>query len=225
MTTATSNAERELTEMYQATIPYLEDYPWELEEDRLADLVVNLFAGIGINPSTAKHAVGLLSALNILMPRDLVKIEKNQVTFIREIFINAGMNETESLAAASALLKLGHLINNKWDGYIQKFLRSYGQKMVKELQGYLIKSGVEPRSAKRIATVWLQNVCNLPILLEGDAHISNFCSRYKITENTLVDTLDKLGLNACVADDLLALFNEPVSKNGGKKKNNHTTVR
>jgi len=225
MTTATNNAERELTEMYQATIPYLENYPWELEEDRLADLVVNLFSGIGINPTTAKHAVGLMNALNILMPRDLVKIEKDQVTFIRELFLNAGMNETESFEAASALLKLAHLINNKWDGYIQKFLRSYGLKMVKEFQGYLIKSGVKPLPAKRIATVWLQNVCNLPILVEGDTHISNFCSRFKITEDTLVETLDKLGLNASVADDLLALFNEPVSKNGGRKKNNHTAVR
>ena len=209
MSTEKNNVRAELTEMYQATIPFLEDYPWEMEEDRWAELVISLFSGIGINPATSKHAVELLKELNMLVPKDLEEIKNGQIDFILKVFLKAGMNAGEAEACADALIKLSRVINNKWDGYIQKFLRGYGIRMVKELQGYLTHSGIETEQSKRIATVWLQNVCNLPILLEGDPHIKNFCSKFGLTEAALSGILDELGLNACLADDLMAIHYEP----------------
>jgi len=231
MSTEKNNAEIELTEMYHATIPFLEEYPWEMEDDRWAALIISLFSGIGIDPATAEHAVGLLKNLNVLTPKDLEEVKNGEVDFIHRVLMQAGMKVNDATAAADALLKLSRLINSKWNGYVQRFLREYGAKMVKELQGYLTRSGVGSDQSKRIATVWLQNVCNLPVLLDGDPHIRNFCSKFRLTESALVDKLDELGLNACLADDLLALFNEPngstdrikkhIPGNKSTKKNRH----
>jgi len=219
MQTLKHNAEIELTEMYRDTIPLLEEYQWEMEEDRWAELIVILFSGIGINPVVSKQAVDLLKGLNLLTPKDLEKIDDEQIAFICQVLLKAEMEIREAKLAAKALLKLSRLINAKWNGYIQKWLRSHGEKMVKELQTYLIRSGVESQEAKRIATLWLQNVCNLPLLLEGDPHIKNFCSKFKLTEAGLADILDELGLNACVAEDLLAIHNEQNgSVNGSGRK-------
>jgi hypothetical protein len=219
MQTLKHNAEIELTEMYQSATPFLEDYPWEMEEDRWTELIVSVFCGLGIDPIISKQAADLLKRLNVLTPKDLEKLEDGQTAFIRQVLLQADMDTEEAEAAADALLKLSGWINNKWNGYIQKFLRSYGVRMIKELQTYLTRSGIESGQSKRIATVWLQNVCNLPMLLEGDPHIKNFCSKFKLTETGLIDILDELGLNACLADDLLAIHDEPNSSvNGSGRK-------
>jgi hypothetical protein len=209
MPTEKNNAGAELTEMYRATTPFLEEYPWEMEDDRWAELIISLFSGIGIDPSISKHAVDLLKGLNVLTPKDLEEMKDGKIHFIHQVLLQAGMKADEAEASADALIRFSRLINNKWNGYIQKFLRGYGTKMVRELQSYLTRSGIESEQSKRIATVWLQNVCNLPILLDGDPHIRNFCSKFRLTETALVDMLDELGLNACLADDLLAIHHEP----------------
>jgi len=205
MTTEKNTAGKQLIEMYHATTPFLEQYPWEFEDDRWAELIISLFSGIGTEPAISKHAVGLLKRLNLLKPKDLGRIGEGETLIIQRVLSEAGMELQVSGPSAEALLKLTRLVNAKWDGYIQRFLRSYGAKMVKELQGYLIRSGVEGEQSKRIATIWLQNVCNLPILLEGDPDIKNFCSKFRLTESTLVNILDGLGLNVCVADDLITI--------------------
>ena len=209
MQTLNHKAEIELTQMYRDTIPFLAEYQWEMEEDRWAELIIILFSGIGINPLVSKQAVDLLKGLNLLMPKDLQKTGDEQIAFICQVLLKAEMQVREAEVAARALLKLSRLINAKWNGYIQKWLRSHGEKMAKELQTYLVRSGVENQGAKRIATVWLQNVCNLPLLEEGDHHIKNFCAKFNLTGAGLADILDELGLNACVADDLLAIHNKP----------------
>jgi hypothetical protein len=225
MQTLNHNAEIELTEMYRDTIPFLEEYQWEMEEDRWAELIIILFSGIGINPVVSKQAVDLLKGLNLLTPKDLEKTGDEQIAFICQVLLKAEMEVKEAELAARALLKLSRVINAKCNGYIQKWLRSHGEKMVKELQTYLIRSGVESQDAKRIATVWLQNVCNLPLLLESDDHIKNFCSKFKLTEAGLANILDELGLNACVADDLLAIHDEPNGSMNGSDRKSGTQVK
>lgn len=224
-----NKVEQELSDLYHATIPFLEEYPWEMEEDRWAVLVVCLFSGIGIDPEVAGKAVDLLKGLGMHSAKDLAILNEDENAFVKWVLLQSGIEAGEAEKATLCLLKFSRLVNNKWDGYIQRFLRSHGERMVKELQNDFIDSGLEIEQSGRIAAVWLQNVCNIPVLLSGDPHISNFCSKFKLTENELVNILDNLGLNACVADDLLAIDNNGEALDSSKiaskpkkgKKNNH----
>ena len=77
--------------------------------------------------------------------------------------------------------------------------------MASELAKVLKTAGIQDRSAAKTAVLWLQNVANAPILLPEDQYVQDFCKDHRLSEQELVDTADRLGLNVAVLDDLLAL--------------------
>jgi len=113
--------------------------------------------------------------------------------------------ENEAAFRATALMTaLAQTVQAKWGGYVQRFLRNYGGKMVQELGSVLTHLGLETTKANNVAILWLQNAANMPLLLSSEADVQSFCARFRVSPKRLVDIIDGLGLNVAVFDDLIA---------------------
>ncbi|TDH18171.1 hypothetical protein EXU57_24280 [Segetibacter sp. 3557_3] len=196
---------QELSDMYLESTPFLMEYPWEKEGDRWALLVTCMFSGLGITPEQSSQTVEILQDLGVLTPKALTNMNDERVSFVEQVLLVQNIEPDVASVAVRSLIKFAMLVCNKWEGYIQRFVRQSGVGMVKELKTSLESCGIDNAPAHRIAVIWLQSVCNIPIMLPDDPNIKAFCSKHKVTESQLIDILDDIGFNAGLADDLLAL--------------------
>src|ERR1041385_7194303 len=207
-----NKVEQVLVDLYQSTSPFLEQFPWEFENDRWCELIISSFICIGIEPNNARKAVMVLKDLEMTSAQTFADASDEQLVFIQRVLLQADISKLLTLKAIGILVNISRLVNEKWNGFIQRFLRAFGEKMAQDLSALLMKGGLEKKAAKKEAVLWLQNVTNLPILLPNDPHIKTFCTQNKLSESKLIDILDDLGLNVCVADDLLALKSASTQK-------------
>jgi hypothetical protein len=200
------NAEELLYELYQAGFPFLNEYPWEFEGDRWAELVIcSLVVEVGIDATTARDSVETLMRLGMTAVGGLASATPDQEAFLKRIFIQHGFQEDEAGKASKVVISLAAAVARSWNGYLQRFLRQHGERMASELSTVLKTAGFGDHAAEKTAVLWLQNVANIPILLPRDQYIKDFCSEHQLSQQKLLDTADRLGLNVAVLDDLLAL--------------------
>jgi hypothetical protein len=194
-----------MAELYTAHRPFLPPYAWEWESYRWEELVVCLLnEGLGIDSRLAREAVILLRQLRVTSVSALGDSSDEDEQFIQNVLSRLGVDQDVATRAASLLVSVAMTVNDRWEGYIQRFLRGYGQKMVEELRDVLIGDGLELRQATKVATLWLQNAVNMPILFSDDEYVQSFCSEMGISEQKLQDIADQAGINVAVLDDLLA---------------------
>jgi hypothetical protein len=221
-----------LVELYHAGTPFLQDYPWEFEDDRWAELLIcSLTVGVGIDPATARTSIDALKRMKMISVDGLASSSPEVRTFIDQVFIQHGCEGPNARKATKTIISLAEVVRRNWGGYLQRFLREHGQKMVEEFQRVLKTTGVSQEAAAKIAVLWLQNVANIPILLPEDVYIRSFCEDHKLSPQTLVDTADRLGLNVAVLDDLLALEaaagtekSEDMNKEGNRTRKSHDST-
>jgi hypothetical protein len=140
----------------------------------------------------------------MLSASTLADANEERQGFIRHALVQVGIDADVASNAVSILVAVAITVKDRWGGYIQRFLREQGQRMVKELQNFIAKDGLEAERAARVAALWLQNAANMPIMLSTEPHVTNFCKHVGISASELLDVADKLELNVAVLDDLLA---------------------
>jgi endonuclease III len=213
--------ERSLLDLYQAGIPFLEEYPWEFEHDRWAEMLICLLIGIGVEANSARSIVSTLTELEVMSVAGLAQANQEQQTFIRRVLVQSRVDDRTADKAVALFKSVAAAINKRWNGHLQRLLREYGQTMTNDLATLLAENGVERRIAQKVATLWLQNVANIPIVLPDDSHIQGFCRHSRISQGQLLETADRLGLNVTVLDDLLAL---QAQSNGNLRNRSHNSV-
>lgn len=212
-----THAEELLAALYNAGNQFLSDYPWEFEEDRSAELLVcSLIVDAEISPETARDAIETLKKFGLVDPLRLSSLSPELQAFVKQLFLQLGCNGEQSEKATNLLSALGAMVKKTWDGYLQRFLREHGRKMVAELGAILNSAGISDSASRKIATLWLQNVANVPVLLSSDRYIQAFCREHQLSDTELVETADRLGLNISVLDDLLAMEQMASSQDGSK---------
>jgi hypothetical protein len=195
-----------LTELYAAGAPMLDDRPWTFEGDRWVEMLVCvLVVDLEMDTAEARDAVDLLRSLDAIAPEALARANPELAEFIVQVLAQRGFSMEAACQASIRFTSLAQVIQKRWNGYLQKLLRSHGEKMARELGEALGEAGLDPDESAKISVLWLQNVANLPILLPNDSHISGFCKTHSLSDPALLDTADRLGLNVAVLDDLLAL--------------------
>lgn len=208
-----------LKELYQAGNDLLNDYPWEFEEDRWAELLVcSLMVGQTIPSETAREAVDALRKMDLASVEALSTLTPETSSFISKILVQLGADEQTAQASVRLLSSVANVVKAKWTGYVQRFLREQGQRMVNDLADALRQADVAEATSRKIALVWLQNVANIPVLSTSDAYVQSFCKEHELSEEELVNTADRLGLNVSVLDDLLALEALAASEAAPKKE-------
>jgi len=197
-------AEQALLRAYEENRDFLADLQWEWEEDRWLEFIICMFSeGHGIPSDAARKAVDVLAELGLASVRELRGADEGRVRLASQILERVGVAETDAGNAVASLIKLAQTVQDKWDGHIQRFLRSFGERMALELAAALADGAVEKAKASKVATLWLQNVANLPILLPDEPHIRAFSSEFGISRTELVEIADELDLNVASVDDIL----------------------
>ena len=209
----------ELLKVYQSTTPFLEEYQWEFESDRLAELIVLIFMASGIEPEKARKSVGTLNQLGMISGLPRGEFSGEQSEFIQRILIQSEVEVRKAELATKLLISFAFQIRKKWGGYIQRLLRKYGLQMANDLKGSLVKTGLDSRAAMAVSVSWLQNVSNIPVLSNEDPYILSFMKEFGLKEDELTVLLDELGLNVSVADELLTL--RAIAKSNGV---NHSRI-
>lgn len=222
----TDDAESLLLNLYLAGTTFLEEYPWEFEHDRWRELIVCLLiATRRIDANAARSVVEVLNTLGIASCRDLAESRDDERSFIVRVFVQHGCSQADAAILVDRIVSTAKLVVVRWGGSIQLLLRRYGQLMANELSGKLVESGVEKDVADAATVLWLQNVANLPLLLETDAHIQTFCQTHKLSTKDLVVTADRLGLNIAVLDDLLSMEVSAMAEDQNRTKRTGSKVR
>ena len=206
-----------LLDLYRSALPYLDDYPWEWESDRWNELCIcMLCTEFGIEPDLARKTIETIDQLGMMPVSVLTDCQDEQLVFVKRVMLQCGIDSSIIDPATELIVSLAQTVTKKWGGHIQRLLRNHGEKMAETLAKELERSGIHQNYAKKIATIWLQNVANIPILLDDDAHILSFRKQFGMTRQDLLDTADSIGINVSVLDDLLAI--QANSNNHRQKK-------
>ena len=219
-------AEALLSELYHATAPYIQKAQWEFESDRWAELLICAWlAGAGIEPALARETMANLSTLDLIQPGSLAALSTADRQLIEQILARHGFPAEAIPPAVDLLCSIAQLTVKQWNGHLQGFLREAGTRMLEELTPHFISAGLSPGQARKLATLWLQNVANLPILLADDIHVQGFMQEYSLSEQELLAAADKLNLNVAVLDDLLTVLALAGSPDSDSEKAHDTKKR
>jgi len=196
---------RALVNAHESHRAHLGEHPWEWEHARWEEfLVCLLIEGAEVEPQLARGCVFALRGLGLTAIQPLAKADQGTREILRRVLLHLGTHPHAASRSVDLMTCAAGAVRKKWNGHIHRFLRAHGLVMVQELAGSLKGKHWSRGVATKVATLWLQNVASLPILVSGSPHVSNFCSRMHVSEKTLVDTADGMGLNVALLDDLIA---------------------
>src|SRR5712692_4382926 len=136
-------------------------YAWRWEEERWHELLVCALVSSGAHPSAARSAIEILKQLHLDGARALCEGDSETTSQIQGIFARLGLDER---AALNCLQQVAQVCMKQWGGLPQVFLRKMGEEAASALTTQLSASGMKSDTAHTLAVLWLQNVCNAPLL-------------------------------------------------------------
>jgi hypothetical protein len=157
---------------------------------------------MGLTPDQATVLLEVLSRLQLSSVSALAHADENTVQFIAKIILQLSTELTMATNVASAITSVARGVREQWAGYVQRFLRRHNLAMIEELGNHLHDFGIERNAASRAAILWLQNVANAPVLME-DERVRDFCARFNVSREQLIEEADRVGVNLSVLEDLL----------------------
>ncbi len=183
-------------------------YAWRWEEERWHELLVCALVSSGAHPSAARSAIEILKQLHLDGARALCEGDSETTSQIQGIFARLGLDER---AALNCLQQVAQVCMKQWGGLPQVFLRKMGEEAASALTTQLSASGMKSDTAHTLAVLWLQNVCNAPLLASNSPSVQAFCREVAIDHSELIRAADHVGLNVAIIDELIALRDEAKS--------------
>ncbi len=214
---------RKLITKYSDFVVY---HQWPSEHERWVELIFALITRISNKPeSEIRDTVEELDDIELLNINELSEVPKTSggvnidYLYARRIFdclSASGFTEEESIDSILAMHEAAQSLKQHLDGKIQKYLRSYGQRMIDELSAYFSFSKMDHSDVKFAFAYWLQNVLNMPVNLQTK-NMDTYCEKFKITINDLVRGADNLDINLALVDDLIDQYVQDSQEKGTKK--------
>jgi hypothetical protein len=214
---------RKLFTKYQDLFLY---HQWPSEHDRWITLGFALISRAIKNYDKAKEAMVAADNLGLLDAGLIAKIPLNDGEIdladayarrIFEILSEAGFSEEESMLSLLVLQELADNLRKNHGGKVQRYLRKYGENMIEELPQNISISKMGEADVKFAFVYWLQNVLNMPILLANE-NVNNFCDKFGINYQELVEVADNLDINLALLDDLINVYMKDLGKEASKEE-------
>jgi hypothetical protein len=118
-----------LEQLYRSGTPFSNDFQWQFEEDRWAELLIcSLPAGVGIDPVTARASVDTLKHMRLIEVDRLVSASQSEVKFINQVFVKHGCEAAQARKATKTIISLAKVVERNWSGYVQRFFGSMGKR-------------------------------------------------------------------------------------------------
>lgn len=198
-----------LISLYQEFQPPEEWFMWPIESMRWNELVYCILE-FWSSELQAQATVNAMSELDLLDVGKLANLSKDFAEFktsergrlILGILSEAGFKNDAAEQALKNLNEAAKIIWQKFNGQVQRILRSESEVMIQNIAGSFNLSNLDDSSVRKIITRWLQNVLNLPVYLETEA-TSIFCNEMSITPDELINAADSLDINLGIVDELL----------------------
>jgi hypothetical protein len=116
-----------------------------------------------------------------------------------------GFSHAEAVKGLTVICEAATTFSTQFSGRIQFYLRTYGDRMVKEAQTLFRFSQIDHDAVRYAFTYWLQNVLNMPLSLQ-DKTVKSFSEAHGLTGDQLFDAADEMNVNVALVDDLLHYF-------------------
>jgi hypothetical protein len=190
-------------------------YKWENEKERENELYCCILSNFNNgNAIDVRAVMSHMLALNLIDTEKLARAKfeakgetkDRTASAIISILLQTGMNEKYARRATRAICEAAKIIQDSYDGKIQKFLRKHAEEMIKELHSTFRFTDKEI-DKNTVFTMWLQNALEMPIILPC-SHIRKFIKKNKITHDELITSADDLYINPMVIDDLLRIYSD-----------------
>jgi hypothetical protein len=193
----------------------LGSHQWAWESARWKELAFALLARIAKVPEKTlrrlTNEMGTLGLLSIQPLANLAKASKGPDMWLQpharhmvELLQENGFSEEQARQGITTIYEAALVLQQRYDGKVQKYLRSYGELMLKDLEGIFTFSALSKTEAADAFTYWLQNVLSMPLSLI-DSHVQSFCRQHNIQAEELIGAADDVGLNLGFVDDLVYL--------------------
>ncbi len=186
---------------------------WLWEGDRWKELVFALLAHItGLAEDQVRELTDHMENLGLLDVGTLASIGKGSspdlnspnARHILELLQENGFSPEESQSGLTTICEAAVGLQKHFGGKVQRYLRSYGESMLREINQFFRFSKMEDPEVKLAFTYWLQNVLTMPLSL-FDSNVVMFCERHHLTPEELIAAADDLDLNVALLDDLIQL--------------------
>lgn len=190
-------------------------HPWMWEADRWQEMVFALLVQVLNSPEgRVRQLVGHLTDLNLLNISALAGICKdgkqpNLTTPLAQQFLDflqeTGFSPAVAERGLTTICHAALVFQSHYGGKLQRYLRSYGELMLKDLDGIFQFSSLTDAEMRDAFTYWFQNTLNMPLSLV-DKNLHEYCQAHGLTPAQLIEVADELDLNLAVLDDLVALW-------------------
>jgi hypothetical protein len=180
--------------------PALLEQPWADETIRWAELVFCFLDQTRrAEPAVTRHAVTILTMLNLVAPKRLAQLSATQTTVVRHILSEAGWTNEEAETAIAGLAACARAFIR--EGGAAKILREESGEMRQRLCRRLDNSNEIPGLAAALGH-WLQNTCSLPVPIDR-AEWERFAQGLGYSYEELIRAADEIDLNVALIDDII----------------------
>jgi hypothetical protein len=202
-------------EQWPAYASQLNRFQWPRETERWHELVFCVVLRIGhpiVEADVARRVVNIMVDLNLLDIDTLASSiakggkpdKKNpDVDLMHNIMKRAGIGDQKASNIIETTCRIASVLKKQYGGKIQKYLRTYGEKMLDETGSQFNLENLRMADVRYIFSLWLQNVLNMPILLSEPA-LDDICTAFHANLDDLVNVADELDLNLALLDDMAA---------------------
>jgi hypothetical protein len=188
------------------------DHPWVWEVDRWKELVFALITHVVSLPEhEVRDLVNDLEDLGLLDVSTLAGLQEKGDTpesrspyeqRILQLLTEKGVGEADARRGLTTISEVAVGLDKYYSGKVQRYLRHYGELMLRELQQVFRFSALGEIEVTRAFTYWLQNVLNMPVSLADDS-VKAFCEEHQLTPDEIFEAADGLNLNLALVDDLV----------------------
>jgi hypothetical protein len=196
-------------------------YDWASESSRWNELLTIIMSRIcDVPEEDLRDLTKYLSDLGHLDIEQLARINVSgdeidrsdeEATKILDVFRRKGVTEEQALRILLLFCQIARGLNSNFGGKIQRYLRSYGDQMLKDIPKYFSLKSSSDDEIQQIFTLWFQKVLNMPVPLR-DPILSGFCHKNDISTDELLEAADNINLNVAIVDEMLRL--ESASEGG-----------
>jgi len=191
------------------------ELPWSWEVKRWYELVFCILARAGqpeLGPSQALSLTAMLADLLLLDLKSIVEfttedgspdLSAPDLVLMLDLMERYGLGSDEAKDAITAIFEAALSLERQHDGMVQHYFRSYGDLMLDEMGKHFKFSSLSDEDARLILTQWLQNVLNMPVVLDHPA-MNEVAEEFDVAPQDIVDVADDLNLNVAILDDILA---------------------
>ena len=118
-----------------------------------------------------------------------------------------GLPASEAQRMITTIAEAAFVLEKQYDGKVQKYLRSYGEMILKDVGRKFDFSQLDGDTARLAFSYWIQNVLNMPVGVSIPA-IRALCEKFGISETDLQEAADDMGLNLALLDDIASEMDE-----------------